>query len=807
VHPPPLAAGRPPRLVLRFAVLAGVALAVAGIAGLLVSREVAAGRAEEAVWTSARFAADELGRDDLARQALEAPATGELRAQLDELFGRVALGPNVLGVALYDREGRITFATDHSLIGTTGADGGKVQAALAGEGVRGSAELDGRKVLESYVPVRWLLSDASFPTGVLRVTTDYAPVGKEVAADARAQASVLLLALVLLYLSLFPILRRVTRRLARSEASYRTLTEQASDAIVVTDRKGTIVEANEQAYRLLGAHELVGRAFAELVDGDELRRDPLQIDEVVAGLTLLRERTFRREDGPPFVGELHAKQLGDGRILIAVRDATARKEAERVRSRLAAIVESSHDAIVGLDLEGRIVSWNAGAARIYGRTAGEALGHEVSLLAAPDDDGASRLRPSSEIDELECVHVRADGARIDVAVTISPVRDASGAVIGASLIGRDVTEERQREQELRRAQRAEGTARLAAGVAHDFSGLLTEIAGNSDLILARLPDGDALRARAERIQEAALRGSELTRQLGAFGRRPEPSPQVVDPQTVLHRLEPALRRLVHDGVRILHDVEPGLGRVQVDPRQLEQVVVGLVLNAEASMPAGGTVRVSAANVDFSRRKRTVGPDTRVEPGSYVMLAVADEGVGVGDTRLGLELATVFALVQGGGGTIGIESEPGRGTTVRVYLPRAAAPVAPVEAPAAAPSTRAAGETILVVEDEVVVRALVREILEDQGYRVVEAAGGREAVAVVEEGRSVDLVLTDVVMPELGGIELAAEVGRLRPGVPVIAMSGSAGEEQGGVVFLQKPFTHETLTRAVRDALDLQPALV
>jgi PAS domain S-box-containing protein len=687
---------RPPRLFLRFAILAGIVLALAGAAGTAVSRALATERAEEAVWTSARFAADDLARDDLARHAVDAPAGAELRAQLDELFARKALGPNVLAVALYDREGRVTYATAHSLIGTVPRDWPKVAAALAGDRVRGTADVAGRRVLESYVPVRWLLSDTSFPNGVLRVTTDYAPVAAEIADDTRAQGLVLVLALALLYLSLFPILRGVTRRLARSEASYRALTQQASDAILVTDAGGTIVEANEGAHELLGASTIAGRAFEDLVDADELRRDPLRIDDVAAGLTLLRERTFRRDDGSAVVGELHAKRLADGRILVAVRDATARKEAEQGRSRLAAM-----------------------------------------------------------------------------------------------------------------AQRAEGTARLAAGAAHDFSGLLAEIAGNSDLMLARLPARDPLRATAERIQDAAARGSELTRQLSAFGGRPETRPQVLDAQAVLERLEPQLRRLVGGTIAVVCDVQPRLGSVEADPRQLEQVVVGLVLNAEAAMPAGGTITVSAASVDFARRRRAPSADTRVTPGSYVMIAVTDEGADGGDVRLGLELASVFALVGRGGGTIGVEAEPGRGTTIRVYLPRVDAPIVRAGEPRTPPPARAgAGETVLVVEDEVVVRALVREILEEDGYRVVEAAGGRDALALLEEGHAVELVLTDVAMPDLGGLELAEEVARLLPGCPVIAMSGSAAEAREGVRFLQKPFTHETLTRAVRDALDLpQPALV
>jgi len=673
--------GRPPRLVVRFAVYAGVALALVGAATVLVSRHLATSRAQQQVWTDTRFIADALGRDELAGTALDRPATGDVRAELDDLFGREALGPGVVRATLFDRDGKVTYSTDHAQIGTVAPNADDVGDALTGKAVYGVTDLAGKKVIESYVPVHWL-EDPSWPAGVLAVYRDHAPVAEEIADDTRLLALAILLALLLLYLSLFPILHRVTRSLAASEARFRALTEQASDAIVVCDGGGRILDANPQALILFGGAP-AGRSFADFVAPEDIARVPLRLAELHEGKTLLHERTLIARDGSRRVAEVHAKLLDDGRILASIRDITGRKEAEAA---------------------------------------------------------------------------------------------------------------------LRKAEKAEATTRIAAGVAHDFSDLLARIAGNSDLILARLPDKDPLRRQAELIQDATARGAELTGQLLAFGRRRAAEPRVIDVAALLSDIEPSLQQLAGKEVRLVTEVADGLGKIEADPAQLRQLVLNLVVNARDAMPGGGRLTLTARDVDFGKR------DGRVGPGRYVMLAIGNTGsAGTGsEERLGLGLAAVFSIVQQSGGTIGVESDPDHGTTVRVYLPHAAAEAGASPAPEPDELDVRGSETVLVVEDELVVRALVREILEDQGYRVLEAGNGREGLELAHQhGEEIDLVLTDVVMPEMTGRELADALERARPGSRVVLMSAYAGEAANGdqLVFLQKPFTHDTLARTIRETLD------
>lgn len=669
---------RPPRLTLRFAVYAGVALALAGAASVWFAAGRASAEAERAVLADARFLADRLGRDDLARSALGRPAAGDLRAQLDEVFDREALGPQATRVTIFRRDGRVTYSTDHRLIGTMIPRRDLIRAAVAGEPSHRLADLDGRRVIESYVPVHWVLADPSWAAGVLGVSRDYAPVQREIRSDVRIQAATILLALLLLYVSLFPILRRVTndlkarnRSLADSEARWRALTAQASDGVLVLDGGARVLDANPRASELTGrpAEDLAGRGFAELVHPDDLERTPLRLDEVRAGEIVVQDRRLVRGDGSAVTCELSSRMLDDGRILVLVRDVTERKELEAER---------------------------------------------------------------------------------------------------------------------RRALRAEATERLAAGIAHDFDRLLEVISGSA--------------AHDERIRDAVARGTELTAQLRAFGRRRQGQVEVVALDSMLAELEPSLRRLAGGGVALATDIRPDLGRVEADPEELRQLLADLVLNACDSLPAGGTVTLTAANVDFGPR----AGDARVRPGRYVMIAVGDTG-GVApadEERVSLGLATVFALVHRTGGTIGVESEPGEGTTVRVYLPRVAAEV--VRLPRPEPAAGLGGsETVLVAEDEHVVRAVVREMLEERGYVVLEAGSGSEAleVAASHDG-PIHVLVTDVVMPGLGGFELGEEFARVRPETRAVYMSGYTDRPvPEGVVFLQKPFTHDSLARTLRDVLD------
>lgn len=690
----------PPRLSLRFAVYAGVAVLLAGAASVFAGKLYATERAKQDVSADARFLADRLGRDDLARAALHGPADGDERAQLDELFHREALGPSTSRVSVVDREGRITYSTDHSLIGTTVRDLDLLGEALAGRPAHGVAETGAGRVVESYVSLHWLLADPSWPAGALAVERDYALVAAAIREDVRIQSVGILLALLLLYVSLFPILGRVTRTLAErnrelvaSEAQYRALTEQASDAIFVTDSAGVVLETNEQACALLGrtGEQIRGRSFGDFIDPDELARTPLRLEELRSGETILHDRALVRPDGSPVLGELHSRMLEDGRILVSVRD---------------------------------------------------------------------------------------------------------------------VTDRRQAEEAVRRAERAEASERLALGIAHDFDRLLVGAGASIRALTADIGEGDPLRRHADDLADAAGQAAALIEQMEAFGRKREPGrPRVLELGEFVERLEPELRRAVARRVEVVLDLAETPGRVQVDPVRLEQLVLGLAINAREGM-GEGTVTVRVENVDFGRRSAPRGGNSQVDPGRYVMLSIADTGrpADTGDERLGLGLAALVGLVKQSGGTMGVEAEPGVGTTVRVYLPRVDAPVEQPVRPE--PSTPLGGsETILLAEDEEVVHAIVREILETEGYTVLGARNGLEALEVCERhADSIDLLVSDVVMPELGGPQLAEEVLRRWPEIPVVLMSGYAedgalGGDGTGYPFLQKPFTHASLLAMVRDVLD------
>jgi len=689
---------RPPRLTLRFAIYAGVALAVAGGASVWVANWRATVTEQREVWSDARFVAERLGKDDLARSALERPVFGDQRAELDELFDREALGPEAKRITLFRRDGRVTYSTDHTLIGTIHARPATIEAALAGEAVYGVAGAGGDKVLESYVPVRWVLADPGWAAGVLRISRDYAPVAEEIRDTTRIQAVTILLALLLLYLALFPILGRVTNTLAErtrsleeSEARWRAITEQASDAIFVVDDEGVVLQANERACWLLdrSLEDIVDRSFGDFVDADDLARVPLQLDRLKEGETVFVERRLRRPDGTLLVADLSSRMLDDGRILAIVRDVTERTELEEQR---------------------------------------------------------------------------------------------------------------------RRALRAEATERLAAGIAHDFDRLLAGVAAHAEVALGRISPSDGLRIPLEQVRNAAARGVELTRQLLAFGTRADGEAQVIDLTEMFDRIEGRVRQVAGAHVQVVTDLAQDLWHISADPDELEELVATLAVNACDSMPEGGTLTVAAANVDFTRRKRPADEDSRVEPGHYVMLAITDTGPGRGralDRRLGVGLAAAFALVQRTGGTLGVESEPGLGTTVRVYLPRVDAPAVSALPEPEQPVDVRGTETVLIAEDERIVRTVVREMLGDLGYRVLEAASGREALELVAaHDGTIDLLLTDMVMPDLGGAELARELGRTHPECAVVFMSGhAAGAPEPGFAFLQKPFTHESLAHTVRRVLD------
>jgi PAS domain S-box-containing protein len=520
-------------------------------------------------------------------------------------------------------------------------------------------------------------------------------------------------------------------------------------------------------------------------------------------------------------GQLDAPMLGR-----TLRHAAQRHEAGQAAARLAAVVESSSDAIYTVGRDGIVETWNPAAERIYGYGAAEMVGQPVLRLAPPEAaeelGGALRTALAGErVEASETVQLCRDGRRISVSLSLSPVRDAAGGVRFASLIARDMTERKRLEEQYRQAQKLEVVGRLAGGVAHDFNNLLTAIGGTAAVLLDDLPEGSPLRADLLDIRGASERAASLTRQLLAFSRKQVLQPRVLDLNTVVAGTDRMLRRVIGEDVELVTVLSPGAGCVRVDPVQVEQVLSNLALNARDAMLSGGRLLVQTREVAVPEGGSPDWPG--VPAGAHVMLAVSDNGTGMDDeTRArifepffttkpqgkgtGLGLATVYGIVQQSGGHVLVHTEPGHGTTFQIFLPRVAAAPEP-EPPAAAPPPRGT-ETVLLVEDEAPVRTLIRRILSRQGYTVLEAADGEEGVRVWREHRArVALVVTDAVMPLMGGREMARRIREVRPELPIVFMSGysqyerSMREPLDGIEFIPKPFDMDEFARTVRRALD------
>ncbi|HWO88849.1 MAG TPA: PAS domain S-box protein [Gemmatimonadales bacterium] len=749
-----------------------------------------------------------------------------------------------------------------------------------------------------------------------------------------------------------------------AEAVLATLREP----LLVLDAALRVVIGNRAFYRAFGGtpEETVGQPLYELrgrlFDSPALRA---LLEAVLPNNTAFDD--FVHSVDLPALGRrvllLNARRLYRDKhktdmILLAMEDVTEKHAAAEARARLAAIVDSSHDAILSKSLDGTIRTWNAAAERLYGYTEAEAVGQHIGLIVPPERraEAASileRISRGERVESLDTERIRKDGSRLHVSVSISPVRDATGRVIGASAIERDITERMRVEQALReaaqllegissaspavlhtmtvqdngtlvptwvsrnvtavlgfsvdealapgwwtahvhpddraeclarmeqllargslvheyrflrkdgtvvwirdelrvvrdsagrprqvmgawldtteqhrleeqflQAQKMESVGRLAGGVAHDFNNLLTVITGTVDLALRGLQEGDPLAEDLKEIQRAARRGAALTQHLLAFSRRQVFQPKVVNLNETLAELEPMVRRLLGEDIRLVTVLGGATGNVRVDPGQLTQVVMNLVVNSRDAMPSGGTLTLETANVDLD--EAYAGRHLGVTPGPYVMLAVTDTGSGMDEaTRqrafepffttkgagrgTGLGLSTVYGIVKQSGGNIWVYSEPGVGTTFKIYLPRVAEPVTATETPLP-PSSARGSETVMLVEDNAGLREVARRILEAAGYAVLAAGTPGEALLSAERFHGpIHLVLTDVVMPTMRGPELAERVIRLHPEARILYMSGYAenaivhgGELAEGTHFISKPFDAATLTRRVREVLD------
>ena len=462
-----------------------------------------------------------------------------------------------------------------------------------------------------------------------------------------------------------------------------------------------------------------------------------------------------------------------------------------------------------------ILEANEAASRLYGYSRDEFRGMPLSTIegAAPVADPALPVPVHR--------HTTRSGRKIEVETVAQEVVYGGAGVQLVALV--DVTQRRQLEEQLRQAQKMEAVGMLAGGVAHDFNNLLTIITGYGQLILKNLSPADPNHHSAEQIVKAGERAATLTRQLLAFSRRQTLQPKAVDLNRLVSGLGSMLHRLIGEDIDLRLELRPELGQVNADPGQIEQVLMNLVVNARDAMPRGGTLTIETANVMLD--DKYVSRHITVKPGPYTLLAVSDNGVGMDEAtqaRLfepffttkstgmgtGLGLSTVFGIVKQSNGSVEVYSVPGRGTSVKVYLPRIDQP-AIVESEVLRQTVPQGSETILVVEDDEMVRNLVRETLQREGYKVLDAAGPVEARRISERSRSpIHLLITDVVMPRTSGRDLAVDLSRRRPEMRVLYMSGytdgaivNSGILQKEVSFLQKPFTPNTLAEKVREVLE------
>ena len=524
----------------------------------------------------------------------------------------------------------------------------------------------------------------------------------------------------------------------------------------------------------------------------------------------------------------------------------ARDKSERLQKsydRFYSVTESARDAIISTDQTGAITFWSRSAGTIFGYQEAEALGEPLTrFIAEPDRQAYLEALTAIGLGEsgmafgrtIEIVGAQKNGNRFPIELSLSAWQAAGAA--NFTVVVRDVTERkeaegvlRQREDQLRQAQKMEAMGRLAGGVAHDFNNLLTAIRGYGELLLDALDQDDARRTDADEIIRAADRAAGLTRQLLLFSRRQVLVPQVLALEEIVARTENMLHRLIGEDIELTFASQAGLGRVRGDPGQIEQVLVNLVVNARDAMPSGGKIHIELDQVELdgsAGESRSGG-----KPGRYVRLSVADTGSGMTPDIVaqifepffttkeegkgtGLGLATVYGIVQQGGGIIEVESQPGAGTTFRICLPQVADGDA-VAAPRRTVRLASRGvETILLVEDDDRVRALVGSVLKRSGYVVLEAAQGEQALDIARAYVApIHLLLTDVVMPGMSGRVLSERVTSLRSETRVLFMSGYSddamlrhGVQAGGAQFIQKPFSIDALAAKIREALETAVAL-
>ncbi len=609
---------------------------------------------------------------------------------------------------------------------------------------------------------------------------------------------------------------------------------------VVTPTESRVLHASENHLDCLGISgaAMAGKTMEELFPEERAKKLTAEDWEVVStGQTLRFEEVLhgRRYETIKFPVACGGETLLAGYATDITEASQAEQALRASEQALKSYFDNAADAVYVIDLAtGGIQDCNASACVALGYTRDELLRlNSADIECGLDAGGVGRIHREMEhgrVETFEGLHRRKDGSVFPVEIRLSSL-DAASSDYGVS-VARDITarkraekELREREEQLRQAQKMEAVGQLAGGIAHDFNNLLAAILGYCDLLLENPEIADpAAREDLREIKRAGERATTLTRQILAFSRRQTLDPRVISLGDIVRDMAPLLRRTLGEDIRLVTRMEEGAGWVEADAHQIEQVIMNLALNARDAMPSGGRLSMEVDDVELSDRFCRAHPGAR--PGSHVRLVVADTGEGMDeitrerifepffttksrDKGTGLGMAMVYGTVKQSNGSVFVQSKPGKGTKVRIYLPRVAPPTGEEGPPEAEHVDPVGSETILLVEDEASLRRFVSRVLEDLGYRVIpaETAAGALQLAKKVDG-TIDLLLTDIVLPGgRNGDELARDLTALQPGLPVLYMSGYAhdaivhdGRLDEGVNFLAKPFTSQALTVMVRRLL-------
>ncbi len=652
--------------------------------------------------------------------------------------------------------------------------------------------------------------------------------------------------------------RAMEAALADAENWYRAVFEKADDALIILDEKGTILECNSSACRFFQAvkEQLIGKTPMDLSpelqpDGSPSQRKGSRLlESTLAGCPQRFEWLHETPNGEAISAEVQLSlmfQSGEARILACVRDVTQKKvlELEQAKQReyLQTVLDGIPIALFVIDLQGRVVFWNKMCETITGMSQREVLTRPLNLK--PILEGKDLPIPALLLLEMtpqefiqkhpkwkaQPLPFHSEGVQLTgkivvrgqerhMSIVAARLRDRHGELLGVVQCARDITQEIQMQKQLLHSQKMDAVGKLSAGIAHDFNNILTIILGCCDLIRKKSDLNAAIKKRVDEIEKAAERASNLTRQLLAFSRKQVMRAVPLDLNRLIDGLSPILRRAVGEDIEIRQQLSQDLWAVLADPVFIEQILLNLIINARDAMQGGGLITVETRN-EAIVESRNAGLFV-VQPGEYVCLQVRDTGHGI-DPEIqhrifepffttkpegrgsGLGLATVYGIVKQLGGYTLVQSSKGQGATFQILFPRT---TLQVDNPSTARQERRqewkGSETILVVEDEESLRAMVQEVLRDKGYHVVTASSGKEALEILERAPKVDLVVTDVVMPEMNGVKLGRWLAERMPSVPILFISGYTDDQLAhrgillpDVHFLPKPFSSEKLLHTVQ----------